>query len=224
MKFLTRLTVFLSFLIMVQNAYAASNNIYVDQIGSGSIINMTQTGSGNNMGTQTSRVILNGDTNLITVDQIGNSNSADIKVEGDGNTISSQFTGDSNQLSILCTFCSMVGITDTVMGSGNEISHIIDSSGGTSTVNVGSDNNTVSITNDSSAINGSSSNVDISGGNGNEVSILQTGVASTMGHYVDLTIDGATNSVLIEQGGAVDSNVSATITGSGNTVDIRSNR
>ena len=49
MNIIARLTAFLSFLIMIQYAHAAGNKIYVDQIGDGSNITMTQTGSDNNI-------------------------------------------------------------------------------------------------------------------------------------------------------------------------------
>ena len=50
----------LSFLVMFQYANAASNNIYVDQIGDGSNISITQTGSGNQVGSANNRATLNG--------------------------------------------------------------------------------------------------------------------------------------------------------------------
>jgi hypothetical protein len=90
-------------------------------------------------------------------------------------------------------------------------------------VTINSDSNTVTINNTSTAISGAKSTVDISGGNGNNVDIAQTGVAGTLGHDVDLAIVGATNNTTVKQGGLVDSKVVGTITGSGNTVTIKSN-
>jgi hypothetical protein len=223
MKLIARLAMFLSFLVMVQYANAASNNVLVDQIGSGSTINLTQTGAGNNIGDTTNHANFNGNSNLITIDQIGGNNIAAISVEGDGNTLTHQFNGSYNQLSMLCSTCSAITITDTVNGDSNIINRTFNTSGGTSTLNINSDNNTVTINNDSTAISGSNSTVDISGGNGNTVQLRQTGAAGTNGHEATLAIVGATNTVNIDQGGNVDSNVHATITGSGNTMHINSN-
>ena len=114
-------------------------------------------------------------------------------------------------------------MTDTIMGNSNIINRNFDTAASTSTINIQSDNNTVTINNDTSAIAGAQSTVDISGGNGNTVQLRQTGAASTNGHDATLTIVGATNTVNIDQGGNVDSSVTATITGSGNTMSINSN-
>ena len=223
MKLLTRLAAILSFLVMVQYANAASNNVLVDQIGSSSTINLTQTGSGNNIGDTTNHANFNGNSNLITIDQIGNNNDAAVSVDGDGNTLSFYYNGNYNQLSMLCSMCSMITITDTINGNSNIINRTFDTTGGTSTLDINSDNNTVTINNDSSAVLGASSTVNISGGNGNTVQLRQTGAASTNGHNATLAITGATNTVNIDQGGNVDSNVHATINGSGNTMHINSN-
>lgn len=223
MKLLTRLAMFLSFFVMVQYAYAASNSIIVDQIGSSSTINFTQTGLGNSIGDATNHAIINGNSNAITIDQIGNNNTAAYSVDGNGNTLTHTFTGNFNDLSLLCVTCSMITMTDTVYGNGNIISRNFDTSSSTSTIDINSDNNDVTINNDSTAISGAQSAVDISGGNGNTVQIRQTGAASTSGHNANLTIVGATNTVNIDQGGGIDSSVTATITGSGNTMSINSN-
>jgi Curlin associated repeat len=223
MKLLTRLAMFLSFFVMVQYANAASNIVIVDQIGSSSTINLTQTGQGNSIGDSTNHAVLNGNSNVITIDQIGNNNTAAVSVDGDNNTLSHSFTGNYNDLSLLCVTCSSITMTDTIYGTSNIISRNFDTSASTSTINIQSDNNSVTINNDTTAIAGAQSTVDISGGNGNTVQIRQTGAAGTNGHDANLTIVGATNTVNIDQGGNVDSSVTATITGSGNTMHINSN-
>ena len=223
MKLIARLTAILSFLVMFQYANAASNLIIVDQIGSSSTIDLTQTGLGNSIGDATNHAIINGNSNAITIDQIGNNNTAAYSVDGNGNTLSHTFTGNYNQLSLLCVTCSAITMTDVINGNSNIIHRNFDTTASTSTINIQSDNNDVTINNDTSAIAGAHSSVDISGGNGNIVQIRQTGAASTNGHDATLTIVGATNTVNIDQGGVVDSNVHATINGSGNTMHINSN-
>ena len=66
----------LSLLVMVGNANAQQNSVYVEQIGSGSTINFTQTGVGNAIGNTTTKAVVNGNNNTVTVDQIGNTNIA----------------------------------------------------------------------------------------------------------------------------------------------------
>ena len=119
-------------------------------------------------------------------------------------------------------FRSASSITNTITGDGNTV---IQSTEGlmTSVVTITSNNNSVDIQNDSTSVSGSKSNVNISSGGGNDVVIRQTGAAGTNGHEANATIVGATNTVEIKQGGSVDSKVVSTITGSGNTLTVKSN-
>ena len=221
---LSSLTI-LSFLVMFQYANAASNSVYVDQIGSGSTISMTQTGNSNVIGNSTDKAIFNGQNNTVTIDQIGNTNLMSINVQGDGVTASSLVTGDNNTINMQCGvsgICTGSTLNNTITGDNNTITQKAD--GFTiSNVTVNTDNNTVNIENDSSAVAGAKSTVLIDGGGGNSVNIIQTGVASTNGHEADVNILGATNTVDIKQGGGVDSKVISTITGSSNTLYIKSN-
>lgn len=215
----------LSLLVMVGNANAQQNSVYVEQIGSGSTINFTQTGVGNAIGNTTTKAVVNGNNNTVTVDQIGNTNIAALNLQGDGATVLSTTTGDNNSVTISCGAagdCTGSTITNTITGDGNQVTttsdNLIDS-----TVTINSDNNTVTIDNTSTAVNGAKSKIDISGGGGNTVALTQAGAAGTNGHDAEVNIVGATNNVLVKQGGSNDSKVNATITGSGNTLSIKSN-
>jgi hypothetical protein len=225
MQLLTRMMALLSFLVMVNYANAAGNSVYVDQIGDGSTINITQTGNTNAVGNATAKATFNGQNNTVTIDQIGNSNIANVSVSGDGVTINSLVTGDNNAIGISCGAggsCSGSTITNTITGDNNAVTQT--GEGFTlSSVTINTDNNTVNIQNDSSSIAGAKSTVLIDGGGGNEVAIKQTGVAGLNGHEADVNILGATNTVDIKQGGSVDSKVISTITGSGNTLTVKSN-
>jgi len=225
MKVLARMIAFLSFLGMVQYANA-QNSVYVEQIGSGSTISLTQTGVSNQIGNSTTKAVVNGNNNTITMDQIGNTNVAALNVQGDGATITSNVIGNSNSVDIGCGAtggsCSSSIITQTITGDGNIVNQNTEGTA-ISTVTINSNNNTVNINNTSTAVAGTKSSVDISGGGGNTVDILQAGAAGTGGHDADLTIVGATNTVDIRQGGSVDSKVVSSITGSGNNLTIKSN-
>ena len=215
----------MSLLVMIGNANAQQNSVYVEQIGSGSTINFTQTGVGNAIGNSTTKAIVNGNNNTVTVDQIGNTNIAALNLQGSGATVTSTTNGDTNNVSISCGAtgdCTGSTITNTITGDGNSVTtnsdNLIDS-----TVTINSDNNTVTIDNTSTAVNGAKSKIDISSGGGNTVALTQAGAAGANGHDTDLTIVGATNTVLVKQGGSNDSKVNATITGSGNNLSIKSN-
>jgi hypothetical protein len=225
MKLITRMIAFLSFLVMVQYANAAGNSVYVDQIGDGTTINITQTGNSNSVGNATTKATFNGGNNTVTIDQIGNSNVTNVNVQGTGVTVSSLVTGNSNDVAISCGVsgtCTSSSIVNTITGDGNTVTQTGD--GLTlSSVTINTDNNTVNIQNDSSSVSGAKSTVLIDGGGGNTVAITQTGVAGSNGHEADVNILGATNTVDIKQGGGVDSKVITTITGSGNNLSVKSN-
>ena len=216
----------MSFFVMVQYANAASNSIYVDQIGDGTTVNITQTGSGNQIGSSSNRSTLNGNNNLITIQQIGNSNITNKNINGDGATVTTNITGNSNTTEVNCGAnggaCGPSTITKNITGDGNNVNVTTDNLTNTS-VTINSDNNVVNVTNTSTAVAGTNNTIDISGGNGNQVDITQAGVASTTGHAVDLTIVGALNTVDLRQGGSVDSKINSTITGSSNILTIKSN-
>jgi hypothetical protein len=215
----------LSFLVMVGNASAQQNTVYVEQIGSGSTINFTQSGIGNAIGNATTKASVNGNNNNVTVDQIGNSNIAALNVQADNVTVLSTTTGDSNSITINCGVggsCDGSTITNTVTGDGNQVTTNADGLTD-STVTITTNNNTVTVNNSSTAVSGAKSNIDISGGGGNNVSLTQAGAAGTNGHDATIAIVGATNTVDVKQGGTVDSKVNASITGSGNNLSIKSN-
>jgi len=228
MKLFTRMMAILSFLVMFQNAYAA-NSVYMDQIGDGSTISITQTGAGNAIGTSTTRSTFTGDNNTVTIQQIGNNNVTNMTVNGNGATITSTTTGSSNIINLECGAsggaCGPSTITKTVTGDGNQVTKSTDSLTNT-TLNITSDNNTVNFNSTASSVAGTTNVVDIAGGSGNIVDVTQagTGTASTsVGHQVDLTIYGAMNVIDFRQGGTVDSKIVSAITGSSNAVTIKSN-
>ena len=225
MQLITRMMALLSFLVMVNYANAAGNSVYVDQIGDGSTINITQTGNSNAVGNATVKATFNGQNNIVTIDQIGNTNVANVSVSGDGVTVNSNVTGDNNSVGIACgagVSCSGSTITNTITGDGNTVTQNIEGVS-ISSVTINTDNNTVNIQSDSTSVSGSKSIVLIDGGGGNDVAIKQTGVAGINGHESNVNILGATNTVDIKQCGNVDSKVNSTITGSGNALTVKSN-
>ena len=226
MNIIARLTAFLSFLIMVQYANAAGNSVYVDQIGTGSTVTFTQTGSSNEIGNSTKAATINGNNNTISIEQIGDGNISKLDISGSGAVVTSSITGNNNTVDIDCGAasgtCSTSSIVNTISGDGNIVTQKSDNLFD-SIVNILSNDNTVTINNTSTAVSGAKTVVDISGASDNSVSILQTGVAGVNGHDTALNIVGGLNIVDIKQGGTVDSKVTSNITGSSNNLTIKSN-
>lgn len=226
MNIIARLASFLSFLIMVQYANAAGNSVYVDQIGTGSTVTFTQTGSSNEIGNSSKAATINGNNNTISIEQIGDGNISKLDISGSGATVTSSITGNNNTVDIDCGAasgtCSTSTIANTLSGDGNIVTQKSDNLFD-SAINILTNNNTVAIINNSSAISGAKTVVDISGAGDNDVKILQSGVAGVNGHDTALNIIGGLNIVDIKQGGTVDSKVISNITGSSNSLSIKSN-
>jgi hypothetical protein len=226
MNIIARLTAFLSFLIMIQYANAAGNSVYVDQIGTGSAVSFTQTGSSNEIGNSTKAATINGNNNTISIEQIGDGNISKLDISGSGATVTSTITGSNNTVDIDCGAtsgtCSTSSVVNTISGDGNIVTQKSDNLFD-SNVNILTNDNTVNITNTSTAVSGAKTVVDISGASDNNVIILQSGVAGVNGHDTALNIIGGLNIVDIKQGGTVDSKVVTNITGSSNNLTIKSN-
>ena len=56
-------------------AQSTTNSIFIEQVGDGSNINITQKGQSNKVGTEQNRVVLEGNNQTITATQEGNNNS-----------------------------------------------------------------------------------------------------------------------------------------------------
>ena len=76
-------------------SYAAGNEIYIDQVGDGDTINITQTGSTNKVGSSTTDAVINGGGNTVTIDQVGNNNEVVMSVgtTSGGATVTTSATG-----------------------------------------------------------------------------------------------------------------------------------
>jgi len=213
------------------NAYAADNNIYIQQSGDNSTVTMTQDGAGNivqGLGGSASNSIINGNNNTVTVDQVGTGNTLNFGVQTSmakglvGNNYSYTVTGnnataiiDSNNNGNNTSASNNINVTQTgnyanlnvnVLGSGNNIA----------AATAGRDYNSFV-----STVNGSNNNqtVNVSGGGNNNVIINQGMGGSALGlnsagqpllpattdvaGTVNLSVIGASNSVDVTQTGGM---------------------
>lgn len=163
---------------------AVANEVYIEQIGDGTAITVTQEGSNNTMGSSQTSAYIGGDSNTVTVDQIGDSNSLTMTVGGIASTVTVNTTGSNNTQEITCgssasQTCSGSTITQTVVGDSNTITQTLGTGGTrTSNINVTGDYNTVTHT----ASGAGAHNADITvAGSGtalvnNQISVTQEGV------------------------------------------------
>ena len=172
-----------------------ANEVYVEQVGSSSTINITQQGTDNRIGEAATPAYIGSGSNTVTIDQIGSTNTLDMVVNGAGTDVTVSTTGDNNIQTINC------GTTQSAGCSGSVITTTIAGDSNTTTQDLGSNHtSTMSIT-----------------GNNNIVSHTSTATGTTS---ADITVSGNTNTVGVTQSGMLNKSVTVTSTGNSNTVNI----
>lgn len=219
MKQTTLLTLFLASLVA-----NASNEIYLEQTGTTGLFNITQVGNSNRIGTSTNISTIAGNDSIFNISQIGSGNSLDIEwngsealfdlyVEGNGNMQDLFVNGNQN------TF------NNVVLGDGNII-------------NVSKDDTTddaSNITNQllKNYITGSGNKLDfylndnlnaVSDitivGSGNQITSIQEGGNTGLGHSQTIQIQGDSNNLNLVQSGAINQTLQLTHYGSNTSFNI----
>ena len=196
------LALFIMSLMTSSLAYAQSttNSIFIDQVGNGSTITVTQKGQTNSIGTEQSRVVIEGSSQTITSTQEGNNNLIQGSiVQADNVSIDSTVTGDDNTVTYDQGGAgSVAGSTKTltVTGSSNDLTfHQGTASGATgATQNItftGDTNTYTSTINTDDVVN----DMTIAG-DGNTITMVQDGTA---GKNVEMVLTGSTNNVTVNQ-------------------------
>jgi hypothetical protein len=176
-----------------------ANEVYIEQVGSGSTINITQQGTDNRIGDAATPAYIGSDSNNVTIDQIGSTNILDMVVNGAGTDVVVTTTGDTNVQTINCgtttsAGCSGSYIKQEVTGDSNTVTQNLGSGANhTSEINVTGDSNTV--THNSTATGITSANITVSG-NTNTVGVTQSGM---LNKSVTVTSTGDSNNINITQ-------------------------
>ena len=176
-----------------------ANEVYIEQVGSSSTINITQQGTDNRIGEAAAPAYIGSGSNTVTIDQIGSTNVLDMVVNGAGTDVTVSTTGDNNAQIINCgttqsAGCSGSYIKQQVTGDSNTITQDLGSGAShTSEINVTGDSNTVTHT--STATGTTSANITVSG-NTNTVGVTQSGM---LNKSVTVTSTGNSNTVNITQ-------------------------
>ena len=193
-------TLFLMVLMTSTLANAAPNSVYIDQVGDVTTATVTQTGTGNSVGTELQRFTLNGNSQNITITQVGNNNSLNGAIKnGAGVTMNTSVSGDGNAVSFdYGDAASVAGTTTslTINGGLNTVSLIqgsIDSSTNvTHEINITGDQNTYTSTINTNDV----VNTFTLTGEENNVTMLQNGYN---GKTVNAVLTGSNNEVVINQ-------------------------
>lgn len=193
-----------------------ASDVYIDQAGSNTTIDITQTGDGNTVGNSTTASTITGDGSDIDIVQTGASNTADIatSVGTSGTTINYAAAGGSNVLNVEIDGASDTTLTTAIAGDSNEVvvcgtlgtlASALASATCTAGIQVNTTTSNIAITGDTNkvAIGAGAANAvnNITVGANtvsdlNVINVAQTGLDSPI---VTLNVDGNSNAVNVTQ-------------------------
>ena len=212
--------------LAASGAFAAGNQVYIDQVGNNSNISVTQSGGDNMLGDSSTAAILHGNNQSITVAQIGAVNTTALNIQGAGTTVQSTVTGNTNTVNIDCgsgsvnkaSACADSSITANITGSNNDVG-IAAGSKSTHVNEITGDRNTLHTDSITSNLLGARSTITATGSD-NAVTVTQHGPAGYNGFEATVALTGSSNTVGVAQSGTVDSKVNITSVGSNNTISV----
>jgi len=193
-----------------------ASDVYIDQAGSNSTIDITQTGDGNRVGDANTPSTITGDNSDIDITQTGSLNEADIKSSTgtSGSIINYTATGSSNILAVEIDGAADTTLTTTITGDSNEVTLCgtlgttaasgqsaacatgVQADTTTSNIAVTGDFNQVAIGADAAnAVNNITIGANVTSSN-NIVNLTQAGLDSPV---VTLNVDGDSNAININQ-------------------------
>ena len=178
---------------------AVANEVYVEQVGSGSTVNILQEGSDNRIGTSLSPAYIGSGSNTVNIDQIGSNNTLDMVVNGASTDVTVSTTGSNNTQEIQCGTTASAGcggsvITQTIAGDNNTVRQLL-GAGANHTSNIAVTGDTNTVTHTSTATGITSADITVTG-NTNTVAVTQSGM---LNHSVTVNSSGNLNNISITQ-------------------------
>jgi hypothetical protein len=180
-----------------------ANDVYIEQVGDGATVTITQDGSSNRIGDNGTPSIIKGDANIVTIDQIGSSNTLDMVINGAAVTAIVTTNGSNNTQTINCgtansATCGSSYIKQQVDGDNNTVTqNLVAASTQHSEILITGDYNTVTHTTSGSGAH--SGIITVTGGvalSGNTISLTQGG---TNVQQATITSTGNGNSITVNQ-------------------------
>jgi hypothetical protein len=185
-----------------------ASEVYINQAGSGTNINILQENGNNRINTETAPMIVNGNDINVEIVQDGNGNVAEIYIRGSANDTNFEYRveGDLNEI-----LANIDGGTDNnfvaaIVGNDNTITLCKDVTLGTcngirvnftdTTLNLTGNNNQINFALDAAAATNVFNIGQTTPSDFNIVNLTQT---TASGHIVNVSIDGNTNTVDIVQ-------------------------
>ena len=175
-------TILIVAMMMASLGAWAANEVYIEQVGDGSTITITQDGTNNTIGTALDPAYIGGGSNTVTIDQIGASNQLTMVVNGASTDVTVNTNGSNNVQEITCgttasASCGGSTITQTVTGDNNTVTQTLNTGQRTSNISVTGDYNT--ITHTATGTGAHSADITVAGSGtalvNNQVSVNQSG-------------------------------------------------
>ena len=207
----------LALLVSLLGATAAwASDVYIDQAGSTTTIDITQTGSGNTVGSSGTASTIIGSNTDIDVTQTGASNTADIETAtGASDTkIDYTATGGSNILDVDISTATDTTVTAVITGDSNELTvcgtlatdaSSVSSATCATEVSANTTTTNVAVTGDSNKIAagldsaGAVNNITLGANTVSDYNIVNLKQSGTDTPVVTLNVDGSSNAVNITQ-------------------------
>lgn len=224
---------------------AMANEIYIEQVGDGLDLDITQDGQDNQIGNSTTGVTLNGDDMTFSITQTGSNNTIAAVIKGNTYTGTWGILGDYNDIDLLCSSvtagnCETATLDIDIDGDNTtfdfDIGQTSDADNADISFTIDGDGNVVEMTVDGTSalidvvVNNTSSLSATPGTNGtltaatsttgNVIDIDVDGNGDVVGHTIDLTITGGGSYYNITQSGIYDNHLDATFSGDNQAVDI----
>ena len=208
----------LALLVSLLGATAAwASDVYIDQAGSTSTIDITQTGDGNTVGSAGTASTITGDNSDVDITQTGATNIADVSssVGTSGTILDYTATGSSNILEVEIDGAADTKLTATITGDSNELTlcGTLGTDAATATSATCATGVQADTTESTVAITGSSNKVAIAAGAANAINNITIGANVASGF----------NIVNLKQSGTDTPNVTLNMDGDSNAVNIIQN-
>lgn len=212
-------------MFLMLSSSALANDIYVTQSGNNLVLDITQQGTGNTIGTLNLPSSLTGAGTDFIVSQVGNTNELTFEVNGNNYTGNFDVTGNSNVIDFKCDSgnssagCDNVTATITLSGGSNTVNLNIgennDSTGTQATITATGDSNTITADIDSPD---AELNLSITGST-NTLGVTMSGAGVGV-HKSTLNHTGTGGTFTINQTGINDKLISLTTNGNNASVTI----
>jgi len=200
---LKRLGIMTVIAALIWGSGVQANDLYIEQVGDGATVTITQDGSSNRIGDNGTPSIIKGDANIVTIDQIGSSNTLDMIINGAAVTATVTTNGSNNTQVINCgtantASCGSSFIKQQVDGDNNTVTqNLVAASTQHSEILITGDYNTVTHTTSGSGAH--SGIITVTGGvalSGNTISLTQGG---TNAQQATITSTGNSNAITVNQ-------------------------